>query len=319
MIQFSTNDTVQYFQDLGYVVLDENLESIYVGTRINIKDKDGYKFYISRHQIYGGIRNRNKVEYAPQKFAVQNPYTVENIQTWLNKSKLNFVFDHGKYLNNTEKNLFFKCNKCGELWNSSWGIVSRKIGCPYCGKKRISKGRSLADIRPDLIEEWDFDKNMGISPYSVLPRSSKSFWWKCKVCGNSWMTGVYQRNAKFGNKGTNCPKCCKSSGEIKIENILKKMNVEYVAQKVFSGCLYKASLYFDFYLPNHNCCIEYNGEHHYFPVPFSGNDEMAQKEFEKQKEKDSIKTEYCKTNNIKLITIPYWEYDVLEKYFDNLN
>ena len=31
------------------------------------------------------------------------------------------------------------------------------------------------------------------------------------------------------------------------------------------------------------------------------------------KHRDSIKTRYCKDNNIKLIRIPYWEFNDIEK------
>ena len=35
----------------------------------------------------------------------------------------------------------------------------------------------------------------------------------------------------------------------------------------------------------------------------------AQEELENIKFRDNIKTQYCKDNNIKLIRIPYWEFN----------
>ena len=62
---------------------------------------------------------------------------------------------------------------------------------------------------------------------------------------------------------------------------------------------------FDFYLPQYNICIEYDGEFHYKMI-------MGYDEFINQKIRDTIKTVYCKENNIKLIIIPYWEFNNIE-------
>lgn len=63
----------------------------------------------------------------------------------------------------------------------------------------------------------------------------------------------------------------------------------------------KLPLPFDFYLPELNICIEYDGEQH-----FKENRHFGGKEYlEKTKYHDQIKNEYCKNNNIKLIRIKY--------------
>ena len=73
------------------------------------------------------------------------------------------------------------------------------------------------------------------------------------------------------------------------------------------------TLPFDFYIPDLNICIEYDGEQHFEPVDFGGKGkEYAEKRFKAQQKRDNIKTEYCKNNNIKLIRIPYWEFDNVE-------
>lgn len=40
---------------------------------------------------------------------------------------------------------------------------------------------SFAVKYPELVEEWDYDKNCGISPYGVTPGSGKRIWWKCRL------------------------------------------------------------------------------------------------------------------------------------------
>lgn len=80
----------------------------------------------------------------------------------------------------------------------------RQSKCPICQNKKIVFENSLEGLRPDLLSEWDYVKNIGIFPSEVGLGSSKKVWWKCKE-NHSWRTVVYYRV-----KGSNCPKCNKS-------------------------------------------------------------------------------------------------------------
>ena len=71
-----------------------------------------------------------------------------------------------------------------------------------------------------------------------------------------------------------------------------------------------------------NTLIEADGEGHYIPIKRTSSmtNEEAQRQLEKIKYHDKIKTDYCKNNNIHLIRIPYWERDNLENYIlENIN
>ena len=47
------------------------------------------------------------------------------------------------------------------------------------------KENSVASVFPELIEEWDVEKNGGITPDAFSARNNKKVWWKCKN-GHSW-------------------------------------------------------------------------------------------------------------------------------------
>jgi very-short-patch-repair endonuclease len=66
---------------------------------------------------------------------------------------------------------------------------------------------------------------------------------------------------------------------------------------------------FDFFIPEFNTCIEYDGRQHFEPIEYFGGFYSL----EKQRIKDKIKDNFCKNNNIKLIRIPYYEFDNIEK------
>ena len=110
-----------------------------------------------------------------------------------------------------------------------------------------------------------------------------------------------------------CPFCKKklthySKGERAIQDLLNKNKIKYIDQYIFKDCCDKKPLPFDFYLPDHNIIIEFDGEHHYFPVNFNGiTDEHAKLSYEQTKKHDKIKNYYCEDNGIDIIRIPYWE------------
>jgi hypothetical protein len=67
-------------------------------------------------------------------------------------------------------------------------------------------------------------------------------------------------------------------------------------------------LFCDFFIPSLNAIIEYNGIQHYESVDYFGGQEA----FERQQERDMALRQYCKEHKIKLIEMPYTEYDNIE-------
>ena len=139
--------------------------------------------------------------------------------------------------------------------------------------------------------------------------------WKCKCdCGNKDFVYVDTHNLLRGH--TSSCGCLKSKGEEKIIKILSNLDIDFVQQKTFNNCVNPNTGYklkFDFYLSDYNCCIEYDGEQH-FKEAWNGKEGLKENQY-----KDNIKNKYCKNNNIRLIRIPYWDYDKIDtKYIKEL-
>ena len=105
-------------------------------------------------------------------------------------------------------------------------------------------------------------------------------------------------------RGRGCRRCNISVGESEIKTFLDHNNTIYIQEHTFIGCKNKYPLPFDFYIPSINLCIEFDGIQHFEPRDFFG----GQKSFEQTQTNDKLKNEYCKTNGINLIRIPYWEF-----------
>jgi hypothetical protein len=104
-------------------------------------------------------------------------------------------------------------------------------------------------------------------------------------------------------KGVGCPICKESKGENNIRLLLLENNIKFIPQHKFNECRNKLPLPFDFYLPDYNTCIEFNGIQHYKPIEFFG----GEKYLIDVKLNDVIKKKYCDKNNINLIIIKYNE------------
>lgn len=197
-----------------------------------------------------------------------------------------------------------KCKIDGHMWDMTPNNLLRGHGCPECKKHSVSK--ACRKTHEEFVEELYFinDNIEILSPYNGTHSKIKC---KCKIDGYIWDTTPHHLLMGYG-----CPKCKSSIGEKKICEILQELNIYYIEQYRFNDCRNKRPLPFDFYLPDHNACIEYQGGQHYFAVTYFG----GQDKFEDQQKKDEIKRIYCKNNDIKLIEIPYWDFDNIKSIIE---
>ena len=124
----------------------------------------------------------------------------------------------------------------------------------------------------------------------------------CKEHGSFYMTPTNHINKQ------GCPKCKSSRGEAMIISILESSDIKFTHQMKFDDCRNLLPLPFDFYLPEQNICIEFDGKQHFEAVEWFGGEHA----FEKLKERDRIKTDYCLSNGIDLLRIPYYDYGNIE-------
>ena len=115
--------------------------------------------------------------------------------------------------------------------------------------------------------------------------------------------GIFEQTPLKHLNNQGCPICKESKGEKEIKKYLLNNKIKFEIQKSFKNCKYKSLLKFDFYLPEHNICIEYDGKQHFEIIDYWG----GKVEYDLIKIRDNIKTDYCNKNNIKLIRIKYNE------------
>jgi len=109
----------------------------------------------------------------------------------------------------------------------------------------------------------------------------------------------------------------KSHGELEICKFLDKYKIKYIREAKFDTCrsLKNRMLRFDFYLQEYNLAIEYQGQHHYYPI---SNSSRAKYVHNKTKLHDTIKKKFCLDNNIFLLEIGYLDKSNISLILENL-
>jgi hypothetical protein len=187
---------------------------------------------------------------------------------------------------------------------------SNILNCNQC----TSLAQNLLNIHGDNgINDYWSDKN-NISPWDISIFSGKFVFIKCN---NRKHNDYYRKVSEATNAEYCCPECQYSKGEKAIEKYLIKNSIFYIQQKGFDGLLglRNGKLSYDFYLPQFNLLIEYQGEQHeklnkYFY--------KSKKDFERQQEHDKRKRDYAIAHNMKLLEIWYYDFDNIEESLEQI-
>ena len=221
----------------------------------------------------------------------------------------NYELISSKYeiINNTTR-IKYKCPIHGVKEMRIGNLLNGK-GCPDCNCENARKKyqRSIERVILDV-------KQCGgeiLNPNEYINQKTPNLQFVCSNCGEVFTTSLI-RYIQHG--GMVCSKCRagESFGEKKIRYYLEKHNIDFIQQKWFSDCRDKKPLPFDFYIPNMNTLIEFDGEQH-----FHNRDDYFKHNIEFIKKHDSIKNQYCQKNSINLIRIPYTEINNIDVILTN--
>ncbi len=54
-------------------------------------------------------------------------------------------------------------------------------GCPFCARQRVCSSNCLSSTHPQLVNEWNYEKNGEITPANIVSGNSKKVWWVCLI------------------------------------------------------------------------------------------------------------------------------------------
>lgn len=246
----------------------------------------GYGCFTCGYEKLSNILRSTKEQFIEKARTIhRDMYDYSKVNYINNKTKVEIICpEHGSFYQNPETHIRGEghgCPKCGSIQNS---LSSRLTLEEY-----IKKAREIHGNR------YDYSKvkyKGGREIIEIICPEHGSFWQQADI-------------HIYNNCG--CPVCNASKGENIIKVLLDKLSIHYLSEYRFKDCKYKKPLPFDFYLPDYNICIEFDGVQHFENIKFFKSSTLEETQY-----RDQIKTNYCKENNIRLIRISYTDIDKIE-------
>ena len=222
---------------------------------------------------------------------------------------------------------FWKCQcECGNLIVKPGASLrsgnTKSCGCgKYDGLKKYNTQQTTDTL---IMNGTKFGKLKVLEPIGYKPQykgaSKNRMWYRCQCdCGNICeVSGNQLKN----NHKISCG-CLGSTGELKIEILLKNNNYLYSKEVILPELLQetKRALRFDFVIYNEdgaiNRIVEFDGRQH-TQGPDTEYWGHSSDTLETIKERDNIKNQFCLKHNYTLVRIPYTKTDItIDDIFSN--
>lgn len=220
-------------------------------------------------------------------------------------------YDYSKSVYKAAKQkVIITCPAHGDFLQTPDAHLRQAQGCPKCkfSKLSIDRRKSIDAFiqQANAVHNHTYD----YSQFEYINEKTKGI----IICPKH---GSFLQTPDNHLKGRGCPKCQASKGELFVQTYLEQMNIQYIRQykiQIPEKNGNRKYVYIDFYLPNQNVFIEYNGKQHYMPVKHFG----GELKFAQQIERDKYVRDYCNVKGISLIEIDYKQ-DTFDKVKDILN
>lgn len=193
-------------------------------------------------------------------------------------------------------NLTLKHLACGNLIHTSIGNLSRPYrgvpgtgtGCEYCSGTHTYTEDEILSYMEKERHGYEFHGSFMEGNHLMVNVTHER-------CGK---TRDFQFN--YFMRGEGCPNCKMSAGEETILFTLAKSSVPYEREKNFGFDSYQGARY-DFFLPERNLIIEYDGVQHFKSLEVWGGEEM----FAERVYRDRKKNKLAIDAGMEVIRIPY--------------
>ena len=171
----------------------------------------------SKKKVWWKCKNQHSWQESPAKRRVNKgcPYCTGNkiisgyndllslnpllVEEW--DFERNSTINPTKIGSNSNKKVWWKC-KNGHQWEAVVSFRNRGGGCPICSNKLIVAGiNDFASIHPELMNEWNYARNIDVNPTTVAPSGGQNVWWICAK-GHEYKATLNKRH-----NGAGCPYC----------------------------------------------------------------------------------------------------------------
>lgn len=283
-----SNDEIQYIKENWEYKTDCELSKVLNRPVGSIIDK--------RKQL-GLTRNNRK-------------YSFNDVILEFNKTDYILISSEEDYLDSAQKTIRYLCPKHEDkgIQLISLAHLQSGRGCYFCGREKTEQSRKInIENNKDIIS---LCAEKGFVFQNAYRNEGKIY--VNYICTKHTKKGIqtmqYQNMKRDFVCG--CPFCGMTSGEKAVMDCLELYNIKYIPQYKFNDLKCVDKLRFDYYLPDYNKVIEYDGIQHFEPTRFNGiSYERAKQNLEVTINHDTIKNNYCRENGIPILRIPFFKYN----------
>lgn len=276
-----------------YTFLENYINAITkIKVRHNCDECGNYEYYVKPNHFLTGIR-------CPKCSGLVKK-TTEIFKKEIFELTDNEYEILGEYINSSTKiKIMHKNDSCD---NYTYDVTPSKFltgrRCPRCSGKERKTTKSFKNEIFKLVG----DEYVVIGEYINNRTPIKMKHSKCNT--------ILEVKPNHFLIGRRCPKCNMSKGETRVAKELDKLDIKYETE--YDGFniigVNGGLLRFDFFFTHNKVkhVIEYDGEYHYMKKHKNDGHETL-------REHDEMKDEFCRNNNVRILRIPYWYYDKIER------
>jgi hypothetical protein len=228
-----------------------------------------------------------------------------------------YTYDNVVYIASNKK-VMITCPLHGDFPQTPNNHLQGREGCKKCYSKLMTSNTEefINDAQSMKVHQNDdgtpkytYDNVVYIGSFIKVNIT-------CPI--HSPIQGDFPQTPNNHLQGMGCPWCNKSKGEKRISQILFEKNIKSIPLKKYDDCISYRSrnelskrcykLEFDFYLPENNTLVEYDGEYH-----FIQRKNVSLEQYRYNVLNDREKNEYTKAKNIKFIRIGYLDKENIEE------
>lgn len=230
-------------------------------------------------------------------------YTSRGKESFLEKAKNKFgnTFDYSyvKYVG-CRNIIDIICPVHGQFSMTPFQHLQSTYGCTFCGREKGCEKRAYdTEIFIRKAKEVHGDKY----DYSKVQYIESAT--KVEIICNKH--GSFFQSPVKHLVGQGCSSCLDSHGEKRIRDFLDRHGIDCEQEKRFKTCRDKKPLPFDFFIPDYNMIIEYDGEQHFKSRAFDNGTFKSSLEYTKYH--DELKSLWCEENGYTLLRISYLDYE----------
>lgn len=206
----------------------------------------------------------------------------------------------GEYVDNKTP-VALRHAQCGGVWSPlprDVLVVNRTNGCFHCfGTPAITHEEFVDEVKELVGNEYTVLGEYSGRATPILMRHEK--------CGHEWRIRPGNFVRAYGDR---CPECncgqLVSRGSRLVAQLLERAGLAFETEKTFADCRSRRGklMPFDFFIPELNLAIEYDGPQHTYPMSDMG----GEKAFQIRQENDADKTAFCEASGISLLRLSYF-------------